>query len=205
MPPPAQRPVNEDPASPTAERVVAATRRWLEQAVIGLDLCPFARSTYAGGRLRLRVSEARDAEALLADLAEELALLRDADPQTVETTLLIHPYVLRDFLDYNDFLDVADAALQALGLEGEIQIASFHPDYRFADADADDVTHATNRSPYPTLHLLRQASVDRAVAAVPDTAAIYRNNLATMRRLGHDGWRRLLASILSARDEADGR
>ncbi len=178
-------------SAPTADQIVAATRVWLEKAVIGLNLCPFAKSVHAGKRVRFRVSAARDTEVLLADLAAELQALQAADPQQVETTLLIHPHVLADFLDYNDFLDLADAAIDALGLADEIQIASFHPHYQFADTAADDIGNFTNRSPYPMLHLLRQASIDRAVQGFPDAAAIYDTNIATMRRLGHEGWRRL--------------
>lgn len=179
------------PPAPSADQIVAATRSWLEIAVIGLNLCPFAKAVHAGNRVRFQVSTARSTEALLSDLAEELQALQAADPQVIETTLLIHPHVLTDFLDYNDFLDLADAAVDALGLAGEIQIASFHPHYRFADTEADDIGNYTNRSPYPMLHLLRQASVDRAVQAFPDAAAIYDSNIATMRRLGREGWRRL--------------
>ena len=175
----------------TVEQIVATTRAWLEKAVIGLNLCPFAKSVHAGNRVRFRVSAARNTEALLADLAEELQALQAADPQQIETTLLIHPHVLADFLDYNDFLDLADAAIDALGLTDEIQIASFHPHYQFADTAADDIGNFTNRSPYPMLHLLRQASVDRAVQGLPDAAAIYDTNIATLGRLGHEGWRRL--------------
>ncbi len=179
------------PPTPSADQIVAATRSWLEIAVIGLNLCPFAKAVHAGNRVRFQVSTARSTEALLSDLAEELQALQAADPQVIETTLLIHPHVLTDFLDYNDFLDLADAAVDALGLAGEIQIASFHPHYRFADTEADDIGNYTNRSPYPMLHLLRQASVDRAVQAFPDAAAIYDSNIATMRRLGREGWRQL--------------
>ncbi len=179
------------PPTPSADQIVAATRSWLEIAVIGLNLCPFAKAVHAGNRVRFQVSTAHSTEALLSDLAEELQALQAADPQVIETTLLIHPHVLTDFLDYNDFLDLADAAVDALGLAGEIQIASFHPHYRFADTEADDIGNYTNRSPYPMLHLLRQASVDRAVQALPDAAAIYDSNIATMRRLGREGWRQL--------------
>lgn len=172
-----------------ADAVIAATRRWVERAVVGLNLCPFARAVT--DRIRYRVSAATSEDELLADLESELRLLRDADPQAIETTLLIHPHVLQDFLDFNDFLEVADAAVAALGLEGEIQIASFHPRYRFAGSAEDDIDNYTNRAPYPTLHLLREASVERALAAFSDPASIYRRNIETMRRLGHAGWTRL--------------
>jgi hypothetical protein len=175
----------EDPA------VIAATQRWIDRAVIGLNLCPFARAPVAAGRLRLRVSRARDVEALAADLHEEARRLIDTDASAIETTLLIHPYVLEDFLDYNDFLDVADAVLEALDLDGELQIASFHPRYQFADTDADAVENCTNRSPYPILHLLREASIDRAVAVIDDPDTIYRRNIETLRRLGSGGWEAL--------------
>ena len=176
---------------PNREEIVAATRDWLEKAVIGLDLCPFARAVHVRGQIRYAVSEAETPEDLLADLERELRTLATADPEAIDTTLLIHPWVLRDFLDYNDFLDVAEAAVADLGLEGEIQVASFHPHYRFAGSGPDDIENCTNRSPYPMLHLLRESSVERAVDTFPDTSKIPEKNVATMRRLGHAGWRRL--------------
>jgi len=181
----------EPPVEPTARDAIKATREWLEKAVIGLNLCPFAGAAQSSGRIRYSVSAARSADELVADLAREASALIAADPQRVETTLLIHPGVLTDFLEYNDFLDLADATLQALGLAGELQVASFHPQYRFAGSGADDIENYTNRSPYPTLHLLREESVDRAVAAVPDTGVIIERNLMTLRRLGLAGWRGL--------------
>jgi hypothetical protein len=173
------------------EAVVDRTRRWLERAVIGLDLCPFAGSVHRQGRIRYVVSNARDGAALKQDLLAELRLLQDSDPDTVETTLLIHPGVLTDFLDYNDFLSVAEAAVAELGLEGELQVASFHPDYQFAGTVPDDVGNATNRSPYPTLHLLRERSISRAVDAYEGIEQIGERNAETLRRLGWDGWERL--------------
>lgn len=168
------------------------TRTWLERAVIGLNLCPFAKAVHLKQQIRWVESAATDAEALLADLVHELQVLAAADPETVETTLLVHPHALTDFDDYNDFLDIADAVLAELGLEGELQVASFHPQYRFDGTEADDVTNCTNRSPHPTLHLLREASIERAVASFPDAAEIYERNVATLRRLGPAGWRALL-------------
>ena len=173
------------------EAVVAATRRWLERAVIGLNLCPFARAPYLKNRVRIVVSPARDEEALLLDLCEELQRLAVTDEEDVETTLLVHPHVLDDFLAFNDFLDVADTALQEMKLEGELQIASFHPDYEFADAPLGDVANFTNRSPFPTLHLLRESSIERAVEAVDDTDAIYERNIARLREMGVAGWNAL--------------
>lgn len=176
---------------PDAEEVVAATRTWLERAVIGLNLCPFAKTVHLNNRIRYFVSDARSPAALLEDLMAELRALVAADPAQCETTLLIHPHVLGDFSDYNDFLGRADDAVAELGLEGVIQVASFHPGYQFEDAGPDDIENYTNRSPYPMLHLLRESSVERAVTTYPDTTAIYRNNIETMRRLGYEGWRRL--------------
>ncbi len=173
------------------EEIAAATRAWLEKAVIGLDLCPFAKAVYLRDQIRYAISEAETPEDLLEHLIGELRTIAAASPEEIDTTLLIHPQVLTDFLDYNDFLDVAEDAVVRLGLEGEIQVASFHPDYRFEGAGPDDIENYTNRSPYPILHLLREASVERAVAAFPDTDAIFEKNIETMRRLGHDGWRRL--------------
>src|SRR5690606_22373782 len=173
---------------------LAQTRRWLERAVIGLNLCPFAKAVHARDRIRYVLSDAREPGALLARLGEELLFLRDAPPDVVETTLLVHPHVLGELLDYNDFLDQADALVEALGLEGVLQVASFHPHYRFADAAPDDITNCTNRAPYPTLHLLREDSVSRAVEAFPDPDAIVERNIMTLRTLGHEGWRRRMES-----------
>jgi uncharacterized protein len=167
--------------------VVAATRGWIEGAVIGLNLCPFAKGVYLGNRVRFVVSESRTADALLGDLERELRALARAAPEDVETTVLIHPHVLRSFLDYNDFLDVADAAIDRLDLTGILQIASFHPDYQFAGTAPDDVTNYTNRSPYPMLHLLREESVERAVDSYPGAEKIPERNIETMRRLGLSG------------------
>lgn len=175
-----------------ADDPIAATRRWLERAVIGLNLCPFAKAVHVKRQVRFVLSEATTAEALRADLEDELRRLHATPADEIDTTLIVHPRVLRDFYDYNDFLDTADAAVEALGLAGEFQVASFHPDYRFAGTAHDDVGNCTNRSPHPMLHLLREASVARAVAAFPDPDAIVERNLQTMAGLGIEGWRRLL-------------
>ncbi len=146
---------------------------------------------YRGARVRFRVSEQRTAAALLADLRTELIDLQAADPQQCETTLLIHPWVLADFVEYNDFLEVCEATISELDLEGDLQVASFHPQYQFAGTQSEDIENYTNRSPYPMLHLLREASIESAIAAVPDTDEIYRRNIRTLRELGHAGWQRL--------------
>jgi hypothetical protein len=171
---------------------LAETRRWLERAVIGLNLCPFAKAVVAKQQVRYVLSDATTPEALLAQLGEELLLLRDTPTDRIDTTLLVHPDVLGDFLDYNDFLEQADALVEALALDGVLQVASFHPDYQFAGSEPDAVENFTNRSPYPTLHLLREDSVSRAVDAYPDPDAIIERNVATLRALGVDGWRKLL-------------
>ena len=171
---------------------IAATRRWLERAVIGLNLCPFAKAVLAKGQVRFVLSPARTPEELLEELTSELVLLEQADPDQIDTTVLIHPQVLGDFLEFNDFLDLADEAVALLDLEGEIQVASFHPDYQFAGTDFDDIGNCSNRSPYPTLHLLRESSVERAVAAFPDPDAIVDRNIDTLEGLGFEGYRKLL-------------
>lgn len=176
---------------PSEDLIIANTRTWIEKAVIGLNLCPFAKAVYIKNQIRYVVSPAQDTEGLLADLEHELQALHLADPVHIDTTLLMHPQVLTDFLAYNDFLALADAKVGALGLGGEIQIASFHPDYRFADTGADDIENFTNRSPYPTLHLLRESSIDRAVDAFPEAEMIYEKNMEMLRRLGRDDWERL--------------
>jgi uncharacterized protein len=180
-------------AGPECGDVVAATRIWLEKAVIGLNLCPFAKEVHLHNRIRYCVSEAQSENELLGDLMRELQALHAADPAQCETTLLVHPHVLTDFFVYNAFLERADDAVAELGLEGVMQIASFHPDYQFQDAASDAIENYTNRSPHPMLHLLREDSVERAVTTHPDTTAIYRKNIATLRKLGLEGWRRLFA------------
>lgn len=173
------------------DTIVADTRDWLVKAVIGLNLCPFAKSVHVKNQVRYSVSEATTPGDLLTDLVHELTLLRDADPGEIDTTLLVHPAVLQDFFDFNDFLDIVDAAVEELDLGGLIQVASFHPDYQFADAKPDDIENYSNRSPYPTLHLIREASLDRAVEAFPDAADIYETNKATLRKMGLEGWKKL--------------
>jgi len=175
-----------------------ATRAWVEQAVIGLNLCPFAKAVQTKNLIRYACSDARDTHELLDALRSELQRLADTPMEELETTLLVHPQVLGDFLDYNDFLDEADALLCEMGLHGMLQIASFHPDYQFAGTTADDIENATNRSPHPTLHLLREASIERAVAAFPEPEAIYEANQRTLRALGPKGWAELQARCLRA-------
>ena len=172
--------------------VITTTQQWLERAVIGLNLCPFAKAAYVKQRVRFTVSTATSSEALLDDLILALQQLHAVDPAECETTLLIHPQALNDFLDYNDFLDAADAALDALGLEGVIQVASFHPQYQFAGSEPDDIENFTNRSPYPLLHLLREDSIEEAVESYPDVDEIPRRNIETLRNLGREGWARCL-------------
>jgi uncharacterized protein len=159
--------------------------------VIGLNLCPFAENPYRSERVRFHVSEQRSAAGLLEDLRSELTRLALAEPANCETTLLIHPWVLADFVEYNDFLGICDEVVLGLDLEGVLQVASFHPQYQFAGTQPDDIENYTNRSPYPMLHLLREGSVERAIEAVGDTEEIYRRNIRTLRALGHAGWKRL--------------
>lgn len=175
----------------TPETIIATTRDWVEKAVIGLNLCPFAKAVQVKNQIRYTVSAAQTKEQLLTDFIQELQLLSATDPAALDTILLIHPSVLTDFLEYNDFLDVAEATIEDLGFEGEFQIASFHPEYQFADAGPDDIENYTNRSPFPILHLLREASIDRAVDAFPNAEEIYERNMETLRRLGRHGWEQL--------------
>jgi uncharacterized protein len=179
--------------APADDGVLLATKNWLERAVIGLSLCPFAKAVHAKGQIRYSVSAAETADALVSDLRRELRALSEVDPNVVDTTLLIAPRVLGEFLDYNAFLKRADAALEDLELDGLLQIASFHPSYEFGDNAPTDVANYTNRSPYPMLHLLREASVGRAVKAFPEAEQIFEKNQATLRALGRDGFERVLA------------
>jgi len=182
-----------DLSSGNHSNIINAVQNWLERAVIGLNLCPFARAVHVRGQIRYVVTTATDPTQLVEALTAELNHLHESDPETIDTTLLIHPWVLEDFSDYNEFLDIADVILAGMGLEGEIQIASFHPDYQFSGTQRDDASNFTNRSPYPILHLLREDSIDRAVASVPDTDAIYKRNIATLKKLGKDGWDKLFS------------
>jgi hypothetical protein len=173
------------------EVVIAQTKLWLEKAVIGLNLCPFAKSVHIKDQIRYFVSHATTPEALLKDLVAELEVLAEANPEKIDTCLLIHPFVMQDFLDYNDFLEVADATVEELDLDGILQVASFHPQYQFEDAAPDDIDNYTNRSPFPTLHLLREESIDKAVEVFPEAEQIYDKNIQTLRTLGHEAWKKL--------------
>ena len=173
------------------DMIIAATQAWLEKAVIGLNLCPFAKAVHAKKQIRYVVSEASTAEELLEELLGELRLLQDTDAEQVDTTLLIHPHVFGDFLDFNDFFDTVDMAVAEPEFNDEFQVATLHPHYQFAGTNIDDIENYTNRAPYPTLHLLREASVDRAVDAFPDADLIPARNIETMERLGHKGWEEL--------------
>jgi len=172
--------------------VVAETRDWLTKAVIGLNLCPFAKAVQVKDQIRFAVSDATDAEGVLTDLQDELALLAETDPEKVDTTLLIIPDALDDFLDFNDFEELSDRLLKRMRLVGELQVATFHPQFQFAETQPDDIENYTNRSPYPILHLLREDSIDRAVESFPDASDIYEKNIETMNKLGLDGWKKLM-------------
>jgi hypothetical protein len=177
--------------SSNASNIIQETQDWLIKAVIGLNLCPFAKAVHVKEQIKYVVSEATSVEQLLEELAKELEFLAEVSREKTDTTLLIHPNVLNDFLDYNDFLELADQLLEDLDLDGELQIASFHPQYQFAGTDIDDITNFTNRSPYPTLHLIREDSIDEAVKAFPEAEAIFETNMQTMEKLGIDGWLKL--------------
>jgi uncharacterized protein len=181
------------PYSDTAAsaKIISDTQIWLERAVIGLNLCPFAKSVFVKKQVRYALSAASTADELLAELENELNRLTDTAPAELDTTLLIHPLAMTDFLDYHFFLAEVDALNRNLGFDGIYQIASLHPHYEFAGSEPDDIANFTNRSPYPTLHLLRESSIDRAVDAFPDAASIFERNIETMEKLGHEGWKKL--------------
>jgi hypothetical protein len=180
-------------ATPSAARAIAETRAWVERAVIGLNLCPFAKAVQVKGQVRYVVCASAEPADLLAALIDELHHLANCPEQETDTTLLIHPAALGDFLDFNDFLAVVDDSLDDLGYSGILQVASFHPQFQFADTAPADMGNATNRSPCPTLHILREASIDRAVAAFPEPEAIFDANIQTLEALGADGWAALQA------------
>jgi hypothetical protein len=180
--------------------IVAEVRAWVDRAVIGLQLCPFAKAVQVKGLVDYVVTDATDATGLRAALVCELRRLAQAPCSELDTIVLVHPWAMQAFADFIQFLDEADAAIADLGFSGEIQLASFHPDYRFAGTAEDDIGNATNRAPYPILHLLREASIDAAVAAFPDAESIYETNIATMERLGPEGWAALQRQC---REDAD--
>jgi hypothetical protein len=173
------------------EEVLAQTRHWLEKAVIGLNLCPFAKAVYVKDQVRLVVSRARHADDLLEELDRELELLVATPADEIDTTLLIHATLFEDFLDFNDFLEVADGVVEEHALEGVIQLASFHPRFQFDGTEPDDISNYTNRAPFAMLHLLREASVEKAVEAFPEAEAIFEENIKTLEKLGHAGWKAL--------------
>ena len=175
----------------TDEAVLAATRHWLEKAVIGLNLCPFAKAVYVKNQVRLVVSQARHADDLLDELDKELDLLVATPADEIDTTLLIHPTLFDDFLDFNDFLEIAEGVVDEHGLEGVIQLASFHPQFQFEGTEPDAISNYTNRAPFAILHLLREDSVERAVDAFPDADAIFEQNILTLEKLGYAGWKSL--------------
>jgi hypothetical protein len=184
------------PVTPTItdDEVLAATRRWLERAVIGLNLCPFAKSVYIKNQVRLKVSHARHIDGFLEDLDHELELLKTTSTELIDTTLLIHPTLFPDFIVFNDFLDVADQVLEEHQLEGLIQIASFHPNFVFDEETENDMSHYTNRSPFPMLHLLREESLERAIENYGNTNKIYERNIAELRRFNPLSWKLFLYS-----------
>lgn len=166
--------------------IEAATLCWVEQFVVGMNLCPFAGAVLRTSRLKIQVSTATDPEQLIAELENELRFLTEADPLKWETTLLVHPGTLTDFASYLDFLAIANELLVAGEWEGEIQIASFHPQYQFAGEDAEALSHFTNRSPFPMLHLLREESVEKAIDTHPDVAGVPARNVAYLNQLGRE-------------------
>ncbi|UUZ66032.1 DUF1415 domain-containing protein [Polaromonas sp. P1-6] len=175
----------------TDDEVLTKTRLWLEKAVIGLNLCPFAKAVYVKNQVRLVVSHARHADDLLEELDRELDLLVATPASEVDTTLLIHPTLFEDFLDFNDFLEIAEGVVDEHGLDGVVQLASFHPQFQFDGTEPDDISNYTNRAPFAILHLLREESVERAVEAFPEAEAIFDQNIGTLEKLGHDGWKAL--------------
>ena len=167
------------------------TKQWLEKAVIGLNLCPFAKAPHVKNLVRIVVSKARHLDGFLEDLDRELQLLGNTPASELETTLLVHPTLFPDFETFNQMLEIADDAVVENELEGIVQIAPFHPDFQFEGTEADDISNYTNRSPYPTLHLIREDSITKAAEAFPDASAIFDRNIALLEKMGHEGWDKL--------------
>ena len=180
-----------DTAHLNTNTVSEHTKQWLEKAVIGLNLCPFAKAPHVKNLVRIVVSEARHLDGFLEDLDRELQLLGNTPASELETTLLVHPTLFPDFETFNQMLEIADDAVVENELEGIVQIASFHPDFQFEGTEADDISNYTNRSPYPTLHLIREDSIAKAAEAFPDSSAIFDRNIALLEKMGHEGWDKL--------------
>ena len=185
----------------SSQTIIARCQCWIERVVVEFNLCPFARKPFESGQVHYVVSEAVDTDELLHDMHRELELLRQADPQKIETTVLIHPYVLNDFFDYNSFLSVVDMYLQQCDFEGEFQVASLHPAYQFAEADIDAAENYTNRSPYPILHLLREDSLSNALISYARPDRIPERNIRITEKLGADKMRNMLNECMQL--EAD--
>ena len=180
-----------DTAHLDIDTVSEHTKQWLEKAVIGLNLCPFAKAPHVKNLVRIVVSEARHLDGFLEDLDRELQLLGNTLASELETTLLVHPTLFPDFETFNQMLEIADDAIVENELEGIVQIAPFHPDFQFEGTEADDISNYTNRSPYPTLHLIREDSIAKATEAFPDASAIFDHNIALLEKMGHEGWDKL--------------
>jgi len=185
------------------ETIIARTRCWIERVVVELNVCPFARKPYEGGQVRYVVSAANQPEDLLAEVQRELELLRATDAGKIETTVLIHPAVLNDFLDYNDFLGVVDGLIEEAGYQGEFQVASLHPHYQFAGTEPDAAENYTNRSPYPILHLLREAELARAIAGYVRPDKIPERNIRTLEKLGAARMREILDECMGIKGDKD--
>ena len=180
-----------DTAHLDIDTVSEHTKQWLEKAVIGLNLCPFAKAPHVKNLVRIVVSKARHLDGFLEDLDRELQLLGNTPASELETTLLVHPTLFPDFETFNQMLEIADDAVVENELEGIVQIAPFHPDFQFEGTEADDISNYTNRSPYPTLHLIREDSISKAAEAFPDASAIFDRNIALLEKMGHEGWDKL--------------
>ena len=180
------------------KKAAKAVQHWVETVAVDLNLCPFAKQELINNRVRFQVSDATTSEQLLLDMSEELIFLNLTSQ--IETSLLIHPDVLQDFHDYNQFLDSADLLLQEMNLEGDYQIASFHPDYQFAETQQDDAANYTNRAPYPLLHIIREKSLERAIAHYPDPDGIPRRNIALLNQLGKHKMQALLQACFDVAD-----
>ncbi len=165
---------------------IDAVKHWLDEIVIGLNFCPFAAKPRRNKQIRYICSQATSSEDLLIDLQEELTLLDQTPATEIETTLLIISKMLADFSDYNQFLDLVDELLVQCEWEGIFQVASFHPDYSFADTEPDSVDNLTNRSPFPVLHIIREDSIEKVIKNITSADEIYKQNIQTIRNLSSE-------------------
>ncbi|HHP0479969.1 TPA: DUF1415 domain-containing protein [Vibrio campbellii] len=171
--------------------ITEQVNKWLNDVVIGLNLCPFAAKPQRNKQIKIFVSEASQEEALLEDILLQLIELSNTEPEKLETTLVVVPNMLQDFWDYNFFIDWVEGLIKQQDWEGIFQVATFHPDYCFGGAEPEDDENLTNRSPYPVFHLIREESMEKVLKHYPDPESIPDTNIARVSALSEEERKKL--------------